>query len=175
MTEIDVEIIERLPEPEEGHVYIIEKVEPIKTAVRGLEGWRVTLRDVETGALHATMLWKRERVGPSSKLGTFLKALGKNAEVWIGKKVRLVSWKPRDRRIEATVGEATGEGADLAYACKEHMVKVLEPGKAYTISDAKACGLNYPEDVISKAFEMLVSEGKAFRLPTKPAKWFLEG
>jgi len=35
--------------------------------------------------------------------------------------------------------------------------------------------LNYPEDAISAALEMLVNEGKVFRLPTKSTKWFLEG
>ncbi|MEM0057748.1 MAG: hypothetical protein QXG09_02600 [Candidatus Bathyarchaeia archaeon] len=77
MPEIDVELVRQLPEPKEGEIYIVEKVEYMETP-RGLKGWRATLRNVKDGSLHATVLWKREKVGPKSKLGAFLTVLGSN-------------------------------------------------------------------------------------------------
>ncbi|MEM3713361.1 MAG: hypothetical protein QXF82_00255 [Nitrososphaeria archaeon] len=73
---INAEIVKRLPEPEDGRLYRIEKVEYVKTSVRDLEGWRVTLKDVNDRMLHATMLWKCEKVDANSKLGAFLVLLG---------------------------------------------------------------------------------------------------
>ncbi|MEM4447240.1 MAG: hypothetical protein QW328_07215 [Nitrososphaerota archaeon] len=55
------------------------------------------------------------------------------------------------------------------------MSSVLERGRAYTVEDAKANGVDFPGEVVEKAFELLVKAGKAFKLPTKPAKWFYEG
>lgn len=57
----------------------------------------------------------------------------------------------------------------------EQMSSVLERGRAYTVEDAKANGVDFPGEVVEKAFELLVKAGKAFKLPTKPAKWFYEG
>lgn len=177
MFDIDVELIHPLPEPEEGETYIIEKVEYIeKTPLRGLEGWRVSLRNIKDGSLCATMLWKRKQVGPKSKLGAFICILGRNKDHWIGRKIRFLAWKHRDRKIEAA--DAISPSVPLedpVSACKKYIIETLEKGKAYTVADAKSMGLGYPDDVITSAFELLVNEGRAFKIPTTPTRYFYEG
>jgi hypothetical protein len=95
-------------EPAEGGTYIIVNVETVKTAVRGFEGVRVTLQGVKDKKEYATMLWQREVASPHSKLGAFLAAftkfLGSEEQAsdtanWVGHKIRIVSWKPRDREV----------------------------------------------------------------------------
>jgi hypothetical protein len=183
MSEIrGVEVVERLPEPLEGHVYRVEKVEFIKTLVQGLEGWRVTLVDVKDGSRHATMLWKREHVGPSSKLGCFVKAFkdffndaekALNTSLWVGNLVEAISWKPKNRTIKVLrAAEASEESVD---ACLEAIKGKLEPGRAYTVDDVRQAGVDYADQTIEEAFRRLEGMGKAYRLPTKPAKWFIEG
>ena len=95
-------------EPEEGKTYIITKVEEVKTAVRGFNGIRVTMKSTnpKDNNEYATMLWLREVAGPGSKLGAFLmafkKALGENGtdtQHWVNKTIRIVSWQPRRREI----------------------------------------------------------------------------
>lgn len=44
-----------------------------------------------------------------------------------------------------------------------------------TVEDAEAAGVGFPSEVIERAWELLAEEGKAFKLPTKPAKYFFEG
>ncbi|MEM0057749.1 MAG: hypothetical protein QXG09_02605 [Candidatus Bathyarchaeia archaeon] len=73
------------------------------------------------------------------------------------------------------MGVKAAEEADPVHACRQRLVEALERGKAYTVRDVKAQGLGYPDDVIMTALDMLVEEGKAFKLPTSPEKWFLEG
>jgi hypothetical protein len=168
--EIDAELVKRLPEPEEGKVYRVESVEYVETPLQGFKGWRVTLREVSTGSLHASMLWKRERVGSTSKLGCVVAVLGKKIDDWIGKTVRFVSWKSRNRRVELV-----GEKPQTVEQCVERIRHVLEREKAYSVNDVSAMGIAFPENVIEEAFGVLVKEGKAFEIPTSPRKWFLEG
>ncbi|MEM3699918.1 MAG: hypothetical protein QXL57_03515 [Candidatus Bathyarchaeia archaeon] len=175
MPEIDVEFIQPLPEPKEGETYAIETVEHInKTPLRGLEAWRATLCNVRDGSLCATMLWKRERVGPNSKLGAFISVLGRNTDLWVGRKVKFLAWKHRDRKVEAVISSDAAQ-KDSISTCKKRLVETLEKGKAYTVADAKSAGLGYPDDVITSAFELLVSEGRAFKIPTTPTRYFFEG
>ena len=95
-------------EPEEGKTYVITSVEHVKTAVRGFEGIRVTMKSTNPRDknVYTTMLWSREVAGASSKLGAFLKAFitalgeaGYNTDNWVGKTIRIVSWQPRKREI----------------------------------------------------------------------------
>jgi hypothetical protein len=168
--EIDAELIKRLPEPEEGKVYRIESVEYVETPLQGLKGWRVTLREVSTGTLYVSVLWKRDRVGSKSKLGCFIAVLGNKTDNWTGKTIKFVSWKPKDRRIE--LAEETSKTVEQ---CVERLRHLLEHGKAYTLNDVKAAGVEFPENVIEEALRKLEGLGKAYALPTKPAKWFIEG
>jgi uncharacterized protein (UPF0179 family) len=176
----DVELAERLPELEEDHTYRIEKVEFVNTPVQGLEGWRVTAVDVANNSVHGTMLWKRQRVGPFSKLGTFIKAFkaffgneesARNTDLWIGKTILVISWMAKNREIKV-VEASTPESIE---ACTRQIGEKLEHGKAYTLSDVKAAGVDFPENVIEEALKKLEGLGKAYALPTKPAKWFIEG
>jgi hypothetical protein len=168
--EIDAELVKRLPEPEEGKVYRIESVEYVETPLQGLKGWRVTLRDVSTGTMHATMLWKRERVGSKSKLGCFIAVLGNQTDNWTGKTVRFVSWKPKDRKIQ--LAEETPQTVEQ---CVERLRRLLEHGKAYSVKDVLAMGIAFPTNIVEEAFGVLVKEGRAFEIPTSPRKWFFEG
>jgi len=59
--------------------------------------------------------------------------------------------------------------------CLEAIKGKLEPGRAYTVDDIKQAGVNYADQTIEEAFRRLEGMGKAYRLPTKPAKWFIEG
>jgi len=106
--EIQAKLAEQLPDLEEEKQYQIKRVERIKTALRGLDGIRVTLED-GTGKEYATMLWLRDIVSNISKLGVFLQALGKDTDQWVGKFIYVHSWKPRQRDIEVIGGEAEEE------------------------------------------------------------------
>ncbi len=97
--EIKVEIAETLPEPIPKQRYTIEKAEIIQTSVRGYKGVRVTLKD-EKGNHYATMLWLRDRVGTSSKLGAFITALGTKVSQWKGKQIEILEWTERRRAVK---------------------------------------------------------------------------
>ena len=94
-----MEFVETLPEPPLNTVLTIVKAEVTQTLVRGLRGVRVEFEDSK-GNRYATMLWIRERVGDKSKLGAFIKVLGKRPSAWVGKKVRIKKWSPREREVE---------------------------------------------------------------------------
>jgi hypothetical protein len=51
------------------------------------------------GQLYGEMLWVRDIVGETSKLGAFITALGKKPKEWIGKKIKFISWEPANRKI----------------------------------------------------------------------------
>jgi hypothetical protein len=110
VVKIPAELAER-NEPIEGAAYRIESVEEVKTAVQNYSGFRVALTSLKKGdnQKYATMLWTREVAGPSSKLGSFIKAftehLGDKTKAldtdnWIGHTIRIVSWTPRKREIK---------------------------------------------------------------------------
>jgi len=104
-------------EPKEGLSYIVAGSEEVKTSVQGFSGIRVNLDPVDAKEKKrleeehkevAAMLWMREVAGTKSKLGAFLDAFTQhfgdedealNTENWIGKKIRIVSWKPRAREV----------------------------------------------------------------------------
>lgn len=106
---IDVELASRR-EPEEGKSYKIEKVEEVKTEVRGYAGYRVIMSSInpKDKEKYTTMLWAREVASEQSKLGAFIKAftaffgdpeMARNTDNWIGKTIKFISWKPRSREI----------------------------------------------------------------------------
>jgi len=103
MEEIPTTLIETLPEPPEGVVLEITNAEITQTLVRGFRGVRVEFKDKE-GHRYATMLWTRQRVGDKSKLGAFVKILGKRPKEWIGKKIIIEEWRPRSRVVRLVKG-----------------------------------------------------------------------
>jgi hypothetical protein len=119
--EIDVELVKRLPEPEEGKTYRIENVEYVETPLQKLRGWRVTLREASTGSLAATMLWHRHQVGSTSKLGSFLAVLGKRTEEWVGKQILFIAWRRRERKIAIPTEGAPGDVEKCLGAIKERL------------------------------------------------------
>ena len=99
MPKINVEIAEQLPEPIEGKTYTITETELFTSQVRGYKGLRVSMT-AEDGTQVVAALWTRDIAGEKSKLGAFITALGNDTDNWIGKKVRVVTWRPGDRKIE---------------------------------------------------------------------------
>jgi hypothetical protein len=96
---IDVGVIKPLPPFSEGLVGTIIRAEKVKTQRMGYDGVRVIVQD-EKGNQYGEMLWIREQVGTRTKLGAFIVALGNDTRKWLMKKIRIVSWKPKDRAIE---------------------------------------------------------------------------
>ena len=96
---IDVGVIKPQPPFSEGLVGTIVKAEKVKTMRMGYDGVRVILEDEQKNQ-YGEMLWLREQVGTRTKLGAFIITLGNDIRKWIGKKIRIVSWKPKDRKIE---------------------------------------------------------------------------
>ena len=100
MPKINVEIAETLPEPLEGHIYTITETELFTSQVRGYKGLRVAMTDIEGDKPVVAALWMREIAGSKSKLGSFVAALGDDSDTWVGKKIKFVTWRPNDRKIE---------------------------------------------------------------------------
>lgn len=94
----DVKLAEQLPGFEEGDVIEIKSVEVVQTAVQGFRGVRVSGTD-QNGTEKAEMLWLRPVVGSRSKLGAFIAALGNDIDKWVGKKVKIITWRHRNREI----------------------------------------------------------------------------
>ena len=67
--------------------------------MRQFKGLRVECEDMK-GNPFVEVLWTREVVGPNSKLGAFVVALGKDTKNWIGKKIRIVKWSERVREVQ---------------------------------------------------------------------------
>jgi hypothetical protein len=100
MPKIDVEIAETLPEPQEGHVYVIGECELFTSQVRGYKGLRVPMKDEAAQKEVVAALWMREVAGAQSKLGAFVTVLGDDTDAWTGKKIMVKSWRPNLRKIE---------------------------------------------------------------------------
>jgi hypothetical protein len=99
MPKIKVEIAESLPEPVEGHIYVIGEAELFTSAVRGYKGLRVPMKDVDGNDEVVAALWMREVAGEKSKLGAFISVLGDDTDSWTGKKIQVVAWRQGNRKI----------------------------------------------------------------------------
>lgn len=99
MPKIKVEIAESLPEPVEGHIYVIGEAELFTSQVRGYKGLRVPMADVSDASEVVAALWMREIAGSNSKLGAFVSVLGEDTDSWTGKKIQIVSWRQGNRKI----------------------------------------------------------------------------
>ena len=105
-------------EPIAGQAYKVLAIDEVKTAVSGFNGYRVKLeptrRKEEDEKEYASMLWKREEAGISSKLGSFMAAflehygdedVAFDTDSWIGSTTLIKKWEPRDRAIEVVEGQ----------------------------------------------------------------------
>ena len=99
MPKINVEIAESLPEPVEGHIYVIGEAELFTSAVRGYKGLRVPMVDVADKSEVVAALWMREVAGEKSKLGSFISVLGEDTDSWTNKKIQIVAWRQGNRKI----------------------------------------------------------------------------
>ena len=100
MPKINVEIAEQLPEPLEGHTYLIHDAELFTSQVRGYKGLRVPLTDQTDQTEVIAVLWTRDIAGEKSKLGSFISVLGNDTDNWNGKKIKILKWRPGERQIE---------------------------------------------------------------------------
>lgn len=98
MPTINVIAAEDIPAPKPGREYKVKSAEEFKSAVRNFAGIRVVLDGREGEVIES--LWIREIVGKNSKLGAFIKALGKNTDKWQGKKIFFKTWGVGQREIE---------------------------------------------------------------------------
>ena len=99
MPVLNVQTTDEIPAAEEGKVYTIKTADEFSSAVRSFKGLRVSLEDTK-GDIAVEALWLRSPVGIKSKLGAFIHILGKDTKNWIGKRIRFVTWKPGNRKIE---------------------------------------------------------------------------
>jgi hypothetical protein len=103
---------------------------------------------------------------------------GDETRAWVGKKIKIQLREQNIRGLMKTViyGIPIKEKLPATDVdCKGAIIQSLEPGRAYTIEDTKAAGVKYSAADIEQAWSELERDGKAYRLPTKPTKWFLEG
>lgn len=99
MPELPTKVAEQFPEPLEGRTYTITGVEMFTSKVQSYKGLRVTMVD-DPGNMVVAPLWLRDEAGQRSKLGAFITALGANTDNWINKKIKFLSWRPKDREIQ---------------------------------------------------------------------------
>jgi len=95
---MDINVYQKLPEPESGKEYKITKVEQGKGQYG--EYIRVTLEDSDKKQ-YSTALWIKDTVSAKSKAGAFAIALGTNPETWEGKTIKIISWTAKNREIQA--------------------------------------------------------------------------
>lgn len=99
-------------EPNENESYIITGVTDVTSAVQNFPAYRIELKSKKKGeedTVYATMAWKRETVGASSKLGCFMLAfleffdydedMAYDTDNWLNHEIRIVSWKEKNREI----------------------------------------------------------------------------
>jgi len=100
MVKLKTEVAESLPEPLEGHIYTIGEADLFTSQVRGYKGLRVPMKDVKDDTEVIAVLWMREVAGENSKLGAFLSVLGDETDSWKGKKIQVVAWREKNRKIQ---------------------------------------------------------------------------
>jgi len=83
----------------EGLVGVITNVEIRPFPALGTSAVVVEITD-DDGKKYSEPLWIREVVGARSKLGSFVKVLGRNPKLWVGKKVRILYWRQAYRAVE---------------------------------------------------------------------------
>jgi len=92
----DINVYEKMPEPESNKEYRIIKVEQQKGQFG--DYIRITLEDSEKKQ-YSSALWIKDTVSSTSKAGAFALALGKDPEQWLNKYIKVISWTPKNRVI----------------------------------------------------------------------------
>ena len=95
---MDINVYQKLPEPEPNKEYKITKVEQGKGQYG--EYIRITLKDNEENE-YSTALWIKDTVSAKSKAGAFAIVLGNDPTTWEGKRIKIISWTPKNREIQA--------------------------------------------------------------------------
>ncbi len=111
MPKIKAELAEG-KEPTEGENYIITSVTDEVSAVQKFPAYRIQFRSTKKGdedVVYASMLWKRETVGASSKLGCLMMAFlefydydeekAQDTDNWLNHEIRIISWKDKNREV----------------------------------------------------------------------------
>ena len=102
MVEIKTELFSK---PKKGDKYVITKAEE-KDIDIGSGQMRLAISvemkstDKTDTKLYTESLWLADTASSTSKLGSFLVALGNDTEKWIGKTIKIREWSSRDREIE---------------------------------------------------------------------------
>jgi len=101
MVEIKTELF---AEPKEGQTYVIEKagMKQVKTSNKTYDAIGVEMHSTDKldKNLYSLTLWMQDTASSNSKLGSFLVALGNNTESWVGKTIRVRTWRNKEREIE---------------------------------------------------------------------------
>lgn len=93
------QLTDEIPGFEAGKTYTVASTEEFSSQVRNFAGLRVVAKDSKGNEV-VEALWLRTPVGPKSKLGCFMKLLGKDPLKWVDKKIRVVKWGQGNRVIE---------------------------------------------------------------------------
>jgi len=118
---MDINVYQKLPEPEPNKEYKITKVESGKGQYG--EYIRVTLEDNDKKQ-YSTALWIKDTVSAKSKAGAFAIALGTNPETWEGKTIKIISWTAKNREIQAIeTSTTTKKGKWYKWKYKKNIMK----------------------------------------------------
>ena len=82
-----------------GEEYRINDVQQGTFGTGKQAGYRVKLVN-DDGEVNSVMLWDTEEFTETSKLGSFVAALGDDTDTWIGCNIVFLSWTPRSRKIK---------------------------------------------------------------------------
>lgn len=101
MVEIKSELF---AEPKENGNYEIvsAKETTVKSNNSKYEAIAVTMKSTDKldTNVYTVTLWLQDTSSSTSKLGSFLVALGTNTDDWIGKTIKIRSWRNKQREIE---------------------------------------------------------------------------
>jgi len=91
-------------EPKQNTVYVITDVKQkdVKTDEGIKPALSVLMKNVDSddAMVYSTTLWLTDNSTTTSKLGSFVLALGTNTDSWKNKKIKILSWIEKDREIE---------------------------------------------------------------------------
>ena len=81
-----------------GKHYLIQEASEFHSDVQGYRGYRIVLDGGEDDVL-VIPLWYKEVASRTSKLGSFMVALGEDIKTWKGKRVALLVWEDKNRKV----------------------------------------------------------------------------
>jgi|GEM_PF-4321987 len=112
LTKLEVELIRNLSQADEEKIFKIVNVKQFTLSQE--DGTELEALEIWLKPPRRETLWIKNQVSENSKLGAFLSAFlkaqgeeGRHPANWIGMKVKIVKWRPGDRKVEVLAG---GEG-----------------------------------------------------------------